>query len=318
MNKYSYRPSVKACASASFVEASREELRVLAAVMESDTPLSVEEIAVLASVSPARAAGAASLWCAEGVFAEGDGITDEFDTVVRAGEIEEVPAVRVAASIRDEGLAELIAECAEIMGKPALTTDEVKNLTALVTQYALTTDYIATLAAYLSSKGKLTAVRLRDRAISLVGRGVDTTEALEVYIKEREKQSSSELEFRRLLGIYNRSTTELERITFNKWSEEFGYSTAVVSEAYNICVMNTGSLSVPYMDRILMGWHAAGCKTVEECKAYSAAQKTAERSAEQSDAQKPKRRSKSEPEKPRYGDFDINDAFKAALERSYE
>jgi DnaD/phage-associated family protein len=203
------------------------------------------------------------------------------------------------------------------MGKPALTTEDVKNLTALVTQYALSTDYIATLAAYLASKYKLTAVRLRDRAISLVGKGIDNTEALEVYIKDREKQSSSELEFRRLLGIYNRTTTEAERRAFNKWSDEFGYSTAVVGEAYSICVMNTGSLSVPYMDKVLTVWHEAGCKTVEECRALVASEK-AKADKEKTEAPTPRKRSKTEPEKPRYGDFDINDAFKAALERSYE
>lgn len=314
MIKYCCSPSAKAHLSESFGEASREELRVLVAVMESAEPLSVEEISSLASVSPARAKGAVAFWSAEGIFTESDGIAEEFAATVRQGEIDEIPAARVAVSIRDEGLADLIEECAEIMGKPALTTEEVKNLTALVTQYALTTDYIATLAAYLASKGKLTAVRLRDRAISLVGRGVDTTEALEVYIKDREKQSSAEIEFRRLLGIYNRSTTEMERNAFNKWSEELGYSTAVVGEAYSICVANTGSLSIPYMDKVLTAWHEAGCKTVEECRAFYSSQKAAEKPEDE----RPKRRSKSEPEKPRYGDFDINDAFAAALKRSYE
>lgn len=317
MTEYRYNKAKKASSLPSFLEASREELRVLSVMMESECALSVEKIADAASVSAARAAAAIALWCAEGVFREDDGITEEFDSRVRQGEIDEAPAVKVAESIRDEGLAELIEECAEIMGKPALTTEEVKNLTALVTQYALTTDYIATLAAYLSSKGKLTAVRLRDRAISLVGRGVDTTEALEIYIKEREKQSSSELEFRRLLGIYNRTTTEAERRAFNKWSDEFGYSTAVVGEAYSICVMNTGSLSVPYMDKVLTVWHEAGCKTVEECRALASSEK-AKADKEKTEAPTPRKRSKTEPEKPRYGDFDINDAFKAALERSYE
>ena len=321
MTKYRYSPSARAHLSRSFGEASREELRVLVAVMESAEPLSVEQISSLASVSPARARGAVAFWSDEGIFTEGDGIeiTEEFVPTVRRGEIDEIPAARVALSIRDEGLAELIEECAEIMGKPALMTEEIKNLTALVTQYALTTDYIATLAAYLASKGKLTAVRLRDRAIALVGRGVDTTEALEVYIKNKEKQSSAEIEFRRLLGIYNRSTTEIERNAFNKWSEEFGYSTAIVGEAYNVCVANTGSLSVPYMDKVLTAWHEAGCKTAEECKAFYASQRASEKPEGKSAAgERPKHRSKSEPEKPRYGDFDVNDAFAAALKRSYE
>ena len=71
------------------------------------------------------------------------------------------------------------------------------------------------------------------------------------------------------------------------------------------------------MDKVLTVWHEAGCKTVEECRALAASEK-AKAEKDRADSQAARKKSKTEPEKPRYGDFDINDAFKAALERSYE
>ena len=63
------------------------------------------------------------------------------------------------------------------------------------------------------------------------------------------------------------------------------------------------------MDKILTAWHEAGCKTLAECVAHQGEQK--------STAEEPKRAKKSEAPKLRYGDFDIDDAFQKALNRSY-
>jgi DNA replication protein DnaD len=66
------------------------------------------------------------------------------------------------------------------------------------------------------------------------------------------------------------------------------------------------------MDKVLSGWHAKGLSTLEECRAANSVSKAA---AEKPTPTRPK--AKSKPEKPRYGDFDVNDAFAKALERSY-
>ena len=104
-----------------------------------------------------------------------------------------------------------------------------------------------------------------------------------------------------------------ERESFRKWTNDFGYSTVIIGEAYSICVLNTGRLSVSYMDKVLTGWHAKGLTTLDECRAANAVMKAG--AAEKPRPERPK--TKSKPEQPRYGDFDVNDAFAKALERSY-
>lgn len=306
---------------AALTEATREELLVLSAVAISEEGLSGEEAAGLTGVSKARAVSAIALWveagvieplCKESERSSRASIEEEFEERVQSGELYEERSVKIAEAIRDEELSELLAECASLMEKPALTTQEVKIITSVYTQYALTQDYLLTLAAYLASLGKLTAPRLRDKAISLVGKNIDTTESLEVYLKDKESEARDEQEIRRTLGIWSRKITEAEREAFNKWTVTFGYSTVIIGEAYSVCVNNTGRLSVSYMDKVLTGWHSMGLKTVEECRAAKAISKA-------EGEEKPKRsKEKSEPQKPRYGDFDIDDAFRKALMRSYE
>ena len=78
--------------------------------------------------------------------------------------------------------------------------------------------------------------------------------------------------------------------------------------------MNTagGRGDLRYMDAILTSWHEAGCKTLSECKAKIEADRV-NRAAEKSK----RKQEKSRPETPRYGDFDVNEAFINAIDRSF-
>ncbi len=312
MKKYKFisRPT----SAVGFKDASTEELRVLVAIMESNSGIEEADIISLADVTVSRAKSALAFWEAEGVVIgfEDGGITEEFSERLHQGELFEEDSVEVAQSIRNENLAGLFEECAKMIEKPVLTTTEIKCIAALVTQYGLSEDYILELAAALKGHGKLTVNKIRDRALSLVAKGIDNTESLGVYLRENEGRASSEMEFRKLLGIYDRKLSEAESRVFAKWADEFGYSTVIVGEAYNLSVMNTGKLSIPYMDKVLTSWYVAGCKTVEECLAVNAQKSADEKTKTAGERQKPK----TEAPKPRYGDFDINDAFAKALERS--
>ncbi len=323
MNKLSYHiPRLSLSGKDVFLEASKEELRVLLALIElGGEALNEQQLADAAGTSRARCISALALWEEAGIIVKSPypcekkpSVTEEFENSFNEADIEEKTSAEVAKSIRDEGLAEALEECARLMDKSALSTEEIKNICVLSSEYALSPEYIITLAAHICSKGKLTAVRLRDEAKRLVKRDVDTVEALERYVNDRESESAAEWEFRRVIGIYNRSLSTSEKKLFRKWSEELGYSAAIVECAYDACISATGKFSPSYMDKLLTGWHEAGCKTVAECESQNAAHKNASAFAEQKAA---KRQSKSEAPKPRYGDFDINEAFKHALSRSF-
>ena len=299
-----------------FAEATKEELRVLLALIECGGSGDIETLASSARVSVARCRSALTLWEEAGVITERKDdtpiITEEFSERLSKGEIDEKPSVEVADSIRDGDLKSAIDELTMLMEIGTMPTADVKNITALYTQYALSPEYIVTLAAYLAEGGKLTARKLCNHAIRLSESGCDSVEALEAYIQNKSTESDTDWEFRRIFGIYNRNLSQSERSYFKKWSEEFGFSVAIVSEAYDRAVMNTqnGRRYMQYMDAVLTSWYNAGCKTVAECVAQSEIDKP-KAPAE------PRKASRSEAEKPRYGDFDVHEAFKLALERSY-
>lgn len=312
--KNNYRADLSGlCQNPAFTEASAEEMRVLLTLASlGGAPTEESDIARLAGVSAARCRAAIAFWDGAGVLSVNrtPGIVEEFEERLSAGEIDEEPAVTVAEIIRDDSLAMMLEECATIMGTPCLSNQEVANLTNLHKQYQLSAEYIVVLAAFLQSKGELTVRKLCNKAISLEKKGIVTTDDLEKYIVSLD--SGEEWEFRRLLGIYDRALSQGERELFKKWSEEFGYGAPIVSEAYDIAVMNTKNGDLRYMDKVLTNWFDAGCKTVSECRAHSESER-AKSKAQQGE----KKYAKSRPETPRYGNFDVNEAFFNAVERSF-
>ena len=342
---YKKSPAVSA---ESFSEATAEELRVLVVLLEAEgEALTYKEIASRASVSAARAKSATALWRADGVLDKeptktvtgeaktkvavtstavdtavagasininnDDNLKDEFAERFTSDMYEE-RSVETAKTIRDGELAQLLEECAMLLDKPALSTEEVKKITSVYSQLSLSAEYIFTLAAHLAENGKFTATNLAKRAEALAERGVDSLEALCLYIEDEKCENGTDKEFRRLFGIWNRKLSRTDREYFRRWSEDFGYSTEIVGEAYGIMTANnaSGGVNLKYIDTILTHWHEAGCKTVAQCRAEE------ERSrAERGEKNTAKGGRKKPDAKPKFVDFDVEDAFQRALERSY-
>ena len=306
-----------------FTEMTAPELRVLVALIENGGCLeSTKELAELSGTTEVRAVSTLTLLTEMGLIApEGEdisvrgGIVEEFEYRIREGEIESQSATSVAKTIRDGNLAEMISECAVIFEEPALSSEHTAILTALYTQYGLSPEYILTLASYMATKGKPNASTLKNKAISLHKRGIDTVEELERYIGDLERENTADWELKRLFGIKGRNLSDAELAYFRRWCEEFDFTTEIISSAYDICSVATGGkLSLPYMDKILTEWHEFGCKTLDECRRHEEKNK-----ADRREAYKPKAkpREKEKPKPPRYGSFDVDEAFQAALRRSF-
>lgn len=324
MTEYRFNPSAL-LSSSEFSEASVGELRVLLTLV-ADGSLSVERISEITGLSSARVRSAIVLFEDAGILTKCDTpptkrsgeqtVTEHFEERITLGAIHEITAKDCAKDIRDNSLASLLSECATLMGKAALSTEEAKMISATYTQLALTEDYILTLGAYIAEKkGKLTATRLSAEAERLVKRGIDTAEALEKHIADVENETGAIQEFKRICGIYNRNFSKTEAEHINRWYYDFGFGEEIISEAYDITVTHSEKLSFPYMDKILTRWHECDCKTLEDCKRVSESEKPEKKT--KGEKKTPPRMPRTPASAPRYGNFDVDDAFKKALIRSY-
>ena len=301
-----------------FREATKDELKILIAIKSlEDTPFCAESLADMLGVSAARIKAAITL------FEESSVLVARGDTILAEVEYEFEPKkekttenkIKTANSLRDNHLQDLIQDMENLLEK-TLSARETERISNLYTEKSLSPEYILTLTSFLKARrNPLTVEAIVREAGKLAEKNVTALEELEIYVKEKESEIKGEMEMRRLLGIHSRSLTPSERTFFKKWLHEFGYSSVIIGEAYDICVAATGKLSESYMDSILTGWHDAGCKTLEECRARVSIRKQEKAKKANSNSQKSKKTT--EAETPKYADVNSEDALMRALERSY-
>lgn len=316
-NSYIYEVDLSALVhSSAFSEATRDELKVLFAILSANRkPISDETVAKIAGASLARVKATIALFLECGVLTKStsDTLLAEVEYEFEPTAKNETTAKEIAKSIRDDDLYEMQAECENLLGK-TLSTYEISNLTKLHTEKGLSTQYILTLSAYVTDVRKRPTVaaicRLADQ---LIKQEIDTLEELEKYIIDKNNEIKGEMEIRRIFGIRERSTAPIERKYFSRWMDDFGYSVPIITEAYDICIHYTGALNYNYIDATLEAWHTAGCKTLEECQAQAELHRI-EAAKKASAKKKPTAK---EATTPKYADFNSEEALMRALERSY-
>lgn len=314
-------------------DASEGELRALVYLMTTADGATAKEVAEACGTSPARAKSALALWREAGIVtkgtptaeksARGDAPSVSLEFPERHVEgVEEIASLDAARTIRNEDLAELMADVATLLSKPTLNTYEAKHVTAAYEQYGVSAEYVITLATYLSEQAaqkgnKFTTKMLADKVSHLVGSNVDTLEALEAWI-ESSSRGGRFYELRRIFMIWSRNLTKSELKYFGEWTDELGYGVEIIDEARDVAVNSTGKQSLPYINKLLRAWHEGGVKTLGDLDNYRERQRM-EKAASDAAAQKPaaKRGGKKTVEVPQYSEFNAEEAMLRALERSY-
>lgn len=303
-----------------FKEASKDEVKILVAILSRDGVTSAEELSEALGISLARIKSCITLFTEGGVLTECDGrplaeVEYEFEPTGSDKKKTSESIQDLARSIRENDLYEMNREL-ETLFEKTLETREIERLTSLYTKKGLSPEFILTLTAFLKdTRQNLTVELVVREAGKLITAGTDTLEDLEIYIKEKANEVAGEMEMRRLFGIYGRTLTKTEREFFKKWMHGYGYSSSIIGEAYDVSVAAINKLSLSYIDSILTEWHTAECKTVEECRARVNIRKATNPKNANNNSQKTKKTTTAET--PKYADFNSEDALLRALERSY-
>lgn len=301
-----------------FKEASKDELKVLLALASlSGERTTAESIADSLGISKARVMATVTLFEESGVLVRcSDGILAEVEYEFEVKEDKAShSSLKAAEVIRNCDVRELNREMETLLAK-TLSPREMARLTPLIENSGLSVEFLLQLTSHLKeSRMRISIEMIVREANRLIEQNITTLEALEVYINDKESEVAGEHELRSLFGIRGRTLTKSEREFFKRWLHEFGYSTLIIGEAYDINVNATGNRSLSYIDKILTSWHESGCTTLEECRTKVSMRKQEKSKTANNSSQKSKKAV--EAETPKYTDFNSEDALLRALERSY-
>ena len=112
--------------------------------------------------------------------------------------------------------------------------------------------------------GRAPSVRYIEKAAYTWEReGIFTIERAEEYLKSLEAKKSIRGEIKKVLWIRNREFSATEKRYIDDWIE-MGMQPDAIAIAYDKTVTKTGSLTWPYIDKIVKSWHSKGLHTAQQ------------------------------------------------------
>ncbi len=268
------------------------ELKVLIALCSG-----CEEICATVGCGEDELESALSFWRGAGIVSGEKKVQER--KVSRHATVPTYTGEELSRIIDENGLAMIIDACQGLTGR-VFNITEVNRIAALNSYLGLSGEHILLLFSYCAERGKTTLKYIEKTAYDLYDRGIDSTEALEEYIRREEERHALENKLRKLFGWGERSVTPTEKKHLTTWSDEYNYSYDIIEEAYNITVEKTGKLSLPYLSKILSNWHGKNLRTLEDVKTSLAEYEKAKTAEQQSSG----------------SSFDVDEFFELALKRS--
>jgi len=196
----------------------------------------------------------------------------------------------------DTALSGLVDECQRVLGK-IFTPMEASRVIGLSEYHRLSHEYILLVMSYCAKIGKPSVPYAVKTAIGMFSDGIESAEELAEALENKQRSAEYTGRLKSLLGIGSRALTAKEKRFFEEWRAlEIPFAMIVV--AYEVTVDNTGSVSMPYMNKILTNWREAGYK--DEKQAIASLEEFKKRKKQESSS------------------FNIDNFFEAALARSEE
>lgn len=185
----------------------------------------------------------------------------------------EVPEREVRKKV--ENLAEIISAskelsdmfmlAQEILGKTIAERD-METIYWFYSDLKMPPVVILQLLEYCVSKGKNRMSYIEKVAISWNEMGLNTSEDVAVYLESEEQKTGFLYSIRKIMGISDRSLSQIEEKYLTKWHDEFGMSEEMIALAYEYCIIQTAKLSFPYMDKIITRWHSEGIQSIADAE----------------------------------------------------
>lgn len=158
----------------------------------------------------------------------------------------------------------MMEEIEDMFGRPLKITEKQKIVTWL-NNYKTKPEIMAQAFSYCINNKKIKKFSYIESVVSAWhDEGVNDLDSMVEYLEKRNDRFSIYSRISKALG-FNRTLTEAEMKTIDKWIDEWRFSMEMILK----CLDNSTKINNPninYFDKILSDWHDKGFKTVEDLK----------------------------------------------------
>lgn len=165
----------------------------------------------------------------------------------------------------DRSLSDMFMVSQEILGK-TISGSDMETIYWFYSELKMSPEAILLLLEHCVSKGKARMNYIEKVAISWSEMGLTNAENVALYIKNEEQKTGFLYSIRKIMGISDRSLSQIEEKYLTKWHDEMGMEEEMIALAYEYCIIQTAKLSFPYMDKIITRWTKEGIRTVRDAE----------------------------------------------------
>lgn len=249
------------------------QLRVLLFVMSRGGDIKPEAVSEELGISVDDADDLLGYWSARGILESENGSVSDQKTAepIPQTVIHVLPEVKLTMQDvermrnEDPGFAFVLRESERILGK-TFTTADTATLASLLSFAGMAPEVLVTIVGYCSSIGKTNMRYISKVATEWLDAGIDTVEQSEERIRALDEANCWEGKIKSLLEIRGRNLVTKEKEFCEAW-RKIGLSPELIRESYERTIEQTGKLSFPYMNKILISWKQKGISTLDEAKA---------------------------------------------------
>ncbi len=152
---------------------------------------------------------------------------------------------------------------AEQLLKKTLSSREIEAIYNFMQWYGMSEAVVLELFEYCVTIEKTSISYIEKVAQNWFDNGITTVEAATKVLNRAVKEIKMQNKCKKMFGI-DRAFSAGEIKYISVWVSEYMMSESMIKAAYERTVLNTGKLSMPYMNTILRSWHEKGIKSVSQ------------------------------------------------------
>ncbi|MBQ3023292.1 MAG: DnaD domain protein [Clostridia bacterium] len=250
----------------------------LAKCYEGDSDVSNEEIAQALDILETDVSKAWRYWKRVGlVHSEGKGVlvfdpmpaqtvkeetsTNEKEAVKETSKTTSIKEISKTMGINPK-MKETVRMAEQLLKKP-LTQREITSLYTFMQEYSMTQEMVLVLLEYCVTLDKTNFSYIEKVAHGWNEQGVTTLREATKVLNRLTKEMNMIKKCKKTFGL-DREFSQTEKNYISHWVSELSMSEAMIKNAYERTITNTGKLSMPYMNTILKSWFEKGIKTVSQ------------------------------------------------------
>ncbi len=248
------------------------QLKVLLYIFRNPAaPIVPDDISARLSVPASDVRDCLQFWTDTGILSADGTVTVIHEEIQKSTRTVKPKAIKPSRSevakrgLENEEIAFLLRETQQKLGR-TLRESESSTLVWLYDDEGVSVSVLLMAVEFAISDGKGNIGYIEKTVLDWMDSGVETAADAERKIAEIYKNRTYFSFLKTAFGLGDRLPGKKEQEYAALWVGEWKLSREMLRAAYEACVDNTGKYSLPYIAKVLKGWHEKGYKKPEDIK----------------------------------------------------